>query len=591
MPIHGVTAVYKPFSFQERLAPLQMMKEEYDKVGEAIANYSDDSNAYYNYLDPKSRAIVDKYNETLGSVADSLSRDGLKSVSRNTLYDLKRMYNNQIAPINKAAESYASLQEQLRKAKFADPSLLVGKVPTVSDLMENPDAIPSMVSGETLYKAGIAAASQIPNLTYDQIMSGNIPNLEEVINSVASAYGVDDIDSVNGRAQILRGVTAGVSAMAKDLETERAKLEIKDEYSKREFNRRAWLEQQDRDALMLRNGFVRDSKAPGGYRFDSSLAAATSGRTTPTSGGKTSNPLTDLLSGNDKVWGTSRIVLGRERDTVVKNFVDKKTGKIDIADGAFDENGYYHLPETEASRFPGMYDATASKTVRDPKQVKLYDLLSQYYTDDELVRMTRRDIESAVRSLAEEANLDGQQTNQYRWNLKPEDTKAFISSVGKGKKFKEVKRRGEDGNYVYKSGTDINDPDKGSSHLYYDANNNTILLQYDDTYYKVPMSVVSSEYLDALQTITAPGKDGLSYLRRTQIDISDVQARIQDLDDEYRYCQEHGYAVREDLIPERNQKYNELLELLNELAWCDSIMSSLGNHIMTYTGSRNLNTK
>jgi len=239
MPIHGVTAVYKPFSFQERLAPLQMMKEEYDKVGEAIANYSDDSNAYYNYLDPKSRAIVDKYNETLGSVADSLSRDGLKSVSRNTLYDLKRMYNNQIAPINKAAESYASLQEQVRKMSMQDPTLMVANMPTVSDLMANPNAMPSTLSGATLYKQGTLAASQLSDVTYEQLeryLAGDktaIPNIDSITAQIGDMYGVGKL-SEDGQRQALgyiaQGMKDGLSARSAEMSALNNKLAMQHQY-------------------------------------------------------------------------------------------------------------------------------------------------------------------------------------------------------------------------------------------------------------------------------------------------------------------------------------------------------------------------
>ena len=239
MPIHGVTAVYKPFSFQERLAPLQMMKEEYDKVGEAIANYSDDSNAYYNYLDPKSRAIVDKYNETLGSVADSLSRDGLKSVSRNTLFDLKRMYNNQIAPINKAAESYASLQEQIRKMSMQDPTLMVSNMPTVYDLMTNPNAMPSTISGSTLYKQGTLAASQLSDVTYEQLeryLAGDktaIPNIDSITAQIGDMYGVGKL-SEDGQRQALgyiaQGMKDGLSARTAEMSALNNKLAMQHQY-------------------------------------------------------------------------------------------------------------------------------------------------------------------------------------------------------------------------------------------------------------------------------------------------------------------------------------------------------------------------
>lgn len=239
MPNYAITSVYQPFSFQERIAPLQMLKEEYDKVGEALANYSDDSNAYYQYLDPKSRETVDRYNSTLDTVANNLSRDGLKSVSRNTLFDLKRMYNNQIAPINKAAENYASMQEQYRKMSMQDPTLIISNMPTVDDLVNNPNAAPTIVSGSTLYKQGTLAASQLPDVTYEQLqryLEGDttaIPNLDALQAQIGDMYGVGALTGENQNkalGYIAQGIKDGVSARTAEMNAYQQKLAAQHQY-------------------------------------------------------------------------------------------------------------------------------------------------------------------------------------------------------------------------------------------------------------------------------------------------------------------------------------------------------------------------
>ena len=239
MPNYAITSVYQPFSFQERIAPLQMLKEEYDKVGEALANYSDDSNAYYQYLDPKSRETVDRYNSTLDTVANNLSKDGLKSVSRNTLFDLKRMYNNQIAPINKAAENYASMQEQYRKMSMQDPTLIISNMPTVDDLVNNPNAAPTIVSGSTLYKQGTLAASQLPDVTYEQLqryLEGDttaIPNLDALQAQIGDMYGVGALTGENqskALGYIAQGIKDGVSARTAEMNAYQQKLAAQHQY-------------------------------------------------------------------------------------------------------------------------------------------------------------------------------------------------------------------------------------------------------------------------------------------------------------------------------------------------------------------------
>ena len=238
MPNYAITSVYQPFSFQERIAPLQMLKEEYDKIGEALATYSDDSNAYYQYLDPDTRSKVDKYNATLQSVADSLSREGLKAVSRNTLFDLKRMYNSQIKPINEAAKGYAELQDQVRKMQMQDPTLIINNMPTVGDLMGNPGAMPSMVSGKTLYQQGTLAASQLPDISYDQIqryLAGDtsaIPNMNAIASQIGGMYGLENLDEA-GRQRalgyIMQGLGDGLSARTAEQAAYENKLRLQAE--------------------------------------------------------------------------------------------------------------------------------------------------------------------------------------------------------------------------------------------------------------------------------------------------------------------------------------------------------------------------
>lgn len=239
MPNYAITSVYQPFSFQERIAPLQMLKEEYDKVGETLANYSEDSNTYYNYLDPNSRAIVDKYNSTLSSVADSLSREGLKAVSRSTLFDLKRMYNNQIKPVNEAAKNLASLQEQYREMIAKDPTLIVNNMPTVSDLMSNPNALPSAISGKTLYTQGTAAATQLPDVTYEQLqryLAGDttaIPNIDRIALQIGGMYGVDSLDDAGKRkalGYIMQGIGDGLSVRTAEMSAYQQKLAAQHQY-------------------------------------------------------------------------------------------------------------------------------------------------------------------------------------------------------------------------------------------------------------------------------------------------------------------------------------------------------------------------
>lgn len=224
----AITSKYQPFTFQERISPILALQEEYNKLNESIIAQGEKSNQYYQYLDPAAKQTVDAYNNSLSQVAQDLSANGLKAVSRNTLFALKRQYNDQILPINKAAETYGTMQAQIREMQMKDPTLMIQSVPTVSQLLDNPGAVPSILSGSTLYKSGVNAANQIPNLDYKQIQSGNIPNMEDIVEQIARQSGVTE-DNAQAREYIRRGILDGIGARASEMAQYAEKVRIQEE--------------------------------------------------------------------------------------------------------------------------------------------------------------------------------------------------------------------------------------------------------------------------------------------------------------------------------------------------------------------------
>lgn len=237
MPNYTINSVYQPFSFQERLAPLQIMKEEYEKAENSLFELGNAANEYYQYLDDDSRAMVDEYNNAINSVADRMSREGLKAVSRNTLFNLKRTYANQIVPINNAAKSAANIYDQYRKLSMQDPTLMISNMPSVSDLVEDPNAMPTIVSGNDLYKQGALAATQLPEVSYDQLqryLAGDttaIPNIDAIESQIANAYGVDNLDdSDRAHNYIYQGILGGLSNRAAEAQAQQTKFDTQLQY-------------------------------------------------------------------------------------------------------------------------------------------------------------------------------------------------------------------------------------------------------------------------------------------------------------------------------------------------------------------------
>ena len=298
MPIHGITATYQPFSLQERMAPLAMMKEEYDKINEGLAELGMTANQAAQYIDPESEAgrVLAQYNQTLDDAAGTLSREGLKGLSRTALYNLKRAYQSQIAPINESAKNYFTLQGKIKELQWKDPTIMVSDMPSLDDYIKNPNRLPNLVSGAQLMQEGATAALQLPGVDYDSIsryLKGDasaIPNINESVQRIAQSYGVSSQQAMD---YISRGVISGLGQRATKLADAEKAAEMEFDYKMRlekyKVGVKSGRAKRSLDASMLLQGYVPDGK--GGYKFDEEAfknAQRSAQATTRTRGTRTS---------------------------------------------------------------------------------------------------------------------------------------------------------------------------------------------------------------------------------------------------------------------------------------------------------------
>lgn len=114
-----VNSRFKPFSFQEMLAPWQIYGQAYKEledaystlglqagVTEAMLNKELDENPYNMY---------NEYMQNLKNYSDILATQGLNSSLRKSLLDMKTRYSKEIVPIQKAAERREKLVEEQKK--------------------------------------------------------------------------------------------------------------------------------------------------------------------------------------------------------------------------------------------------------------------------------------------------------------------------------------------------------------------------------------------------------------------------------------------------------------------------------------------
>ena len=141
---------FRPFSYQEMLAPVLMATQAHQAVEEAYSELDSQANAIGSLAsetnDPDTYARYKAYESALRTQADALAKNGLTPGSRQSLLDLRGRYAKDIVPIQNAIERRRMLADEWRKMKAANPTMMVQRDMTklsydtsLDRFLENPD--------------------------------------------------------------------------------------------------------------------------------------------------------------------------------------------------------------------------------------------------------------------------------------------------------------------------------------------------------------------------------------------------------------------------------------------------------------------
>lgn len=154
---------FKPFSYQEMLAPVLAYKEAYDTL-EAEMNNLDviagDVGSRLTEKDTELKNIYKTYKEDLNTALNDFYQNGYTSDSKKKLAQLKSRYSKEINPINEAYKSYQEDQKQLTTLQRSHPEMIIeGIGNSVSDYMYG--NIPNGITANTedIYNKSMKAAA------------------------------------------------------------------------------------------------------------------------------------------------------------------------------------------------------------------------------------------------------------------------------------------------------------------------------------------------------------------------------------------------------------------------------------------------
>lgn len=174
---------FKPFSYAEMIAPVQMAQQEHNLVEEGLGEMSAKAGIWDKLADqqtnPVAYAQYKSYADDLTKQADLLARQGLTPESRRGLLDMKRRYASEITPIELAVSKRDELTKAQRDAIQKDPSLMFDVnygVASIDDLLNNPNATYNTISGSELTKRASMMASNLAKTIQDNPQYSNILN-------------------------------------------------------------------------------------------------------------------------------------------------------------------------------------------------------------------------------------------------------------------------------------------------------------------------------------------------------------------------------------------------------------------------------
>lgn len=136
---------FKPFSYQEMVAPVLAATQAHQAIEEEYGNLSAKASVWENMAneqtDPYAYKMYKTYSDDLQKRADDLMKYGLNASSRKGMLDMRTRYSKEILPIETAYKRRDELMKEQRNAQAANPTLRyqrMAKDISLDDFIKNP---------------------------------------------------------------------------------------------------------------------------------------------------------------------------------------------------------------------------------------------------------------------------------------------------------------------------------------------------------------------------------------------------------------------------------------------------------------------
>lgn len=163
-----INSQFKPFSYQEMLAPTLMATQAHQELenqyGELATKASVWEEMANEQTDPYAYKMYKTYANDLEEQAGQLAREGLNAASRRDMLNMRARYSKEITPIEQAYTTRQKQAEQQQQALLQDPTLMLSRraaTTSLDDYIRNPQLSYESYSGKLITAQAASAASAL----------------------------------------------------------------------------------------------------------------------------------------------------------------------------------------------------------------------------------------------------------------------------------------------------------------------------------------------------------------------------------------------------------------------------------------------
>lgn len=163
-----INSQFKPFSYQEMLAPTLMATQAHQELenqyGELATKASVWEEMANEQTDPYAYKMYKTYANDLEEQAGQLAREGLNATSRRDMLNMRARYSKEITPIEQAYAARQKQAEQQQQALLQDPTLMLSRrasTTSLDDYIRNPQLAYEAYSGKLITAQAASAASAL----------------------------------------------------------------------------------------------------------------------------------------------------------------------------------------------------------------------------------------------------------------------------------------------------------------------------------------------------------------------------------------------------------------------------------------------